>query len=129
MDLDRITLGAVTGGTARLPGRGGPVPGDAWLRALLSELTCPAPWFDPRTRAGVGAAWRRTGWTFGVREVCRTDAFELLFPDLRGILLEVAAAEVQHRASRRAPGGRVTVLWSTVMQWSVDQRGGAGMAR
>lgn len=131
VDLDRITLGAVTGGTARLPGRGGPVPGDAWLRALralLSELTCPALWFDPRTRAGVGEAWRRAGWTFGVRELCRTDAFELLLADLRGILLEVAAAEVQHRASRRVPGGKGTMLRSTVMQWSVDQPCGAGMA-
>ncbi len=129
--LDRITLGAVTGGTANLPGRGGPVLGDAWLRALrvlLSELTCPRLWFEPETRAGVGAAWRRAGWTFGVRELCQTDAFELLLPDLRSILLEVAGAEVQHRASRRAPGGKATMLRSTVMQWSVDQRCGAEMA-
>jgi len=131
VDLDRVTLGAVTGGTARLPGRGGSVLGAAWLRALralLRELTCPRLWFDPETRAGVGAAWRRAGWTFGVRELCQTNAFELLLPDLRGILLEVAGAEVQHRASRRVPGGKATMLRSTVMQWSVGQHCGAEMA-
>ena len=131
VDLDRITLGAVTGGTAWLPGRGGSVLGTAWLRALralLRELTCPRLWFDPETRAGVGAAWRRAGWTFGMREICQADAFELLPPDLRGILLEVAGAEVQHRASRRAPGGKGTMLRSTVMQWSVGQHCKAEMA-
>ncbi len=46
--LDHVTLGAVTGGTARLPGCGGSVPGATWLRALrasLGELACPASWF------------------------------------------------------------------------------------
>lgn len=132
VDLDRITLSAVTGGTAHLPGRGGTVPGTAWLRALralLSELTCPRLWFDPQTRAEVGAAWRRAGWTFGVRELCQTDAFERLLPDLRGILLDVAGAEVLHRAGRRALGGKTTMLRSTVMRWGVDQHCGAEMAR
>lgn len=131
VDLDRITLGAVTGGMAHLPGRDGPVLGAAWLRALralLSELTCPRLWFDPQARAGVGAAWRRAGWTFGMRELCQAVAFERLLPDLRSILLDVAGAEVQHRAGRRAPGGKATLLRSTVMQWSAGQRCGAETA-
>ncbi len=131
VDLDRITHGTVTGGMAHLPGRGRPVLGAAWLRALralLSELTCPVLWFDPEVRAGVGTAWRRAGWTFGVQELCQAVAFERLLPDLRGILLKVAGAEVQHRAGRRAPGGKATLLRSTVMQWSVDQRCGAETA-
>ncbi len=124
VSLDRITLGAVTGGMAQLPGRGGAVPGATWLRALralLGELTCSRLWFDPGARVEVGAAWRRGGWTFGMRELCEAVAFERLLPDLRSILLDVAGAEVQHRAGRRAPGGRATLLRSTVMQWSADR--------
>lgn len=131
VELDRITLGAVTAGTAQLPGQGGSVLGAAWLlalRALLGELTCRRLWFDPEARAEVGAAWRRAGWTFGMRDLCQRDAFELLLPDLRSVLLEVAGAEVQHRAGRRTPGGKGTLLRSTVMQWSVGQRCGAGTA-
>ncbi len=120
-----------TDGMAHLPGRDGPVLGAAWLRALralLSELTCPRLWSDPQARAGVGAAWRRAGWTFGVRELCQAVAFERLLPDLRSILLDVAGAEVQHRAGHRAPGGQATLLRSTVMQWSAGQRCGAETA-
>lgn len=64
-----------------------------------------------------------------MRELCQAAAFERLFPDLRGILLDVAGAEVRHLAGRRAPGGKATLLRSTITQWSADQRGGAGMAR
>jgi len=131
VDLDRITLGAVTGGTVRLPGRGGVVPGGAWLqalRALLSELICPVLWFDPETRAGVGAAWRRAGWTFGMRELCQVSLFEHLLPDLRGVLLEVAGAEVWHRAGRRTPDRSMTLLRATVMQWDRSDAGGTADA-
>ena len=98
------------------------------LRALLGELTCLVLWFGPQARAGVGAAWRRAGWAFGMREICQGAAFERLFPNLRGILLDDAGAVVRHPAGRRAPGGKATPLRSTVTQWSADQRGGAGMA-
>ena len=53
-------------------------------------------WFDPETRVGVGASWRRAGWTSGMQEFCPVSLFEHLLPDLRGALLEVAEAEVRH---------------------------------
>ena len=66
---------------------------------------------------------------FSVRELCQAVAFERLLPDLRSILLDVAGAEVEHRAIRRVPAGKATLLHSTVMQWSADQHCGAEMAR
>ena len=65
---------------------------------------------------------------FSVRELCLAAAFQQLLPDLRSILLDVASAELQHRASRRAPGGKATLLYSTVMQRSANQHCGAEMA-
>ena len=117
--LDHVTLGAATGGTARLPGRGELVPGNAWLRALrvlLGELTCPVSWLAPEDRAEVDEAWWRVGRTFRERQLCQSDFFERQPPHRRSALLEVAGAVVRHRAARLATGGRETMLHATVMQ-------------
>lgn len=130
VDLDWITLGAVTDGVAQLPGWGGPVPGAAWLRALrvlLAELACPQLWRSSRTRAEVEAAWRRSGWTFHGRTFGRSEPFERLRPDLRGVLFDVAAAEILHRARSHDLGSRGLRLRATIMQWRTDpQEGLAG---
>ncbi len=121
--LDHITLGAATGGTARLPGRGEFVPGRAWLRALralLDELARPVSGFAREGRAEVDGAWWRAGRTLSERQLCQSDLFERQRPDRRGMLLEVAGAVVRHRAARLAPGGQETMLHATVTQWSAD---------
>ncbi|MGI4800340.1 MAG: hypothetical protein ACRYG8_41170 [Janthinobacterium lividum] len=64
-----------------------------------------------------------------MRELCQAAAFERLLLDLRRTLLDVAGAEVEHRANRREPAGKATLLRSTVMQRSADQHCGAEMAR
>ena len=126
--LDHITLGAATGGLARLPGCGRPVLGTTWLRALralLGELTCPAARFAPEARAEVDGAWWRAGRTPCERQLCQSGLFERQPPDRRSVLLQVAGAVVRHRAARLAPGGQETMLRTTVRQWSADQRCGA----
>jgi len=125
--LDHVTLGAATGGTARLPGRGELVPGSAWLRALralLDELTYPRSWFAPEGWAEVDGAWWRVGRTLKERQVCQSDPFERQPPDRRSVLLEVAGAVVRNRAARLAPSGQETMLHATVRQWSADPRCG-----
>jgi len=77
--LDHDTLGAATGGTARLPGHRELVPKNAWLRALralLDELTCPVSWLAPEGRAEVDGAWWRVGRTLRKRQLCQSDLFE-----------------------------------------------------
>ena len=125
--LDHVTLGAATGGAARLPGRGELVPGNAWLRALralLDELTYPASRLAPEGQAEVDGAWWRVGQTLRERQLCQSDLFERQPPHRRSVLLEVAGAVVRHRAARLATGGRETMLYGTVMQWSADQHCG-----
>ena len=117
--LDRITLGAVTTGTATLPRGGSQVPGGAWLRALralLDELAQPFvwpahPWRDELTRA-----WLRTGRMPEMRHCGREATFERLRPERRSALLQVAGAAVRHQAVRPARGGRRTRLRVCVTQ-------------
>ena len=135
VELDWITLGAVTDGVAQLPGWGGPVPGAAWLRALralLAELACPELWRTSRTRPGVEAAWCRAGRTFHGQTFGRGEPFERLHPDLRDVLFDVAAAEILHRARSHDLQSRGVKLRATVMQWRRDPQigpAGPGMAR
>lgn len=90
---------------------------------VRARMRCVRANLDARARKGAGsAAVRRLTPAAG-----RMPPTNLLL-DLRSILLDVAGAEVQHRASRRAPGKKGTLLLSTVMQWSADQRCGAEMA-
>lgn len=108
--LDHVTLGAVTGGPARLPGCGVLVPGVTRLRALhalLGELTCPTARFAPEARAEVDGAWWRVGRTPHERQLCQSDSFERQPPDRRNVLLQVAGAVVRHRAARLASSGQL----------------------
>ena len=54
--------------------------------------------------------------------------FEHLLPDLRGVLLDVAGAEVRHRAGRRTPDRSMTLLRATVMRWDRSDAGGTAGA-
>lgn len=126
VELDWITLGAVTDGVAHLPGWGGPVPGAVWLRALralLAELACPELWPTSRTRAEVEAAWRRAGWTFVGPTFGRSEPFERLRPELRAVLFDVAAAEVLHRTRSHDLQSRGERLRITVRQWRAEPPG------
>lgn len=113
--LDRITLGAVTTGTAPLPRGGGAVPGNAWLRALralLDEVAGPAAPY-----AGMAGAWLRAGRVHDPRQDYARRPFERLAPEQRVLLLRVAAAVVGHLAVRPAPGGTGTALRVRVAPW------------
>lgn len=125
--LDHVTLGAVTGGPARLPERGELVPGNAWSRALrgpLDELSYPVSWCAPAGRAEVDGAWWRVGRTLRERQLCQSDVFERQPPHRRSVLLEVAGAVVRHRGRHPSRQGG-TMLHATVTQWGADQRCGA----
>ena len=76
---DRITLGAVTTGTALLPRGGSPVTGGAWLRALrtlIDELARPMIWFGNEGRSELARAWLRTGRLFNAHHEFQDDIFE-----------------------------------------------------
>ena len=110
--LDRITLGAVTTGTALLPRGGGAVPGSAWLRALralLDEVAQPAAMYT-----GMAGAWLRAGRVFDPGQDYARLPFERLAPERRALLLRVAAAVVRHLAVRPVPGGTGTGLRARV---------------
>jgi pimeloyl-ACP methyl ester carboxylesterase len=69
--LDRITLSAVTSGTAVLPPGDGPVAGAAWLcalRSLIDELTRPVSKVGRWAREEVAAAWLRAGSDLNARQ-------------------------------------------------------------
>ena len=51
-----------------------------------------------------------------------------LHPDLRVVLLDVAGAEVRHRAGRRTPDRSMTLLRATVMRWDRQDAGGTAGA-
>ncbi len=127
--LDRITLGAVTTGTAVLPRRGGPVPGGAWLRALrtlLHEVGRPVAWFDGQGREEVSAAWlRAVGRSLGGRHGWHRATFEGLLPEQRSVLLRVAGAAVRCQAALPSWRGPGMMLRAYVTQWSADQVCGA----
>jgi hypothetical protein len=119
--LDRITLGAVTTGTAMLPRRGGPVPGGVWLgalRALLDELVRPLVWFGRQGRDEVGAAWLRAGKSFNSRHGWLRVTFERLPPEQRSMLLQVAGAAVRRHAARPLQDGPGAMLRAYVTQWN-----------
>jgi hypothetical protein len=112
--LDRITLGAVTTGTALLP-CGGAVPGGAWLRtlrALLYEVAQPTAMYT-----GMAGAWLSAGRVFDLRQDYARLPFERLAPERRTLLLRVAAAVVRHLAVRPAPVGTGTALRARVAPW------------
>ena len=121
---DRITLGAVTTGTALLPRGGGPVTGGAWLRALrtlVDELARPMNWFGNEGRSELARAGLRTGRLFNARHGFQGDTFEDLLAEQRSALLQVAGAVVRRQAVRPARHGPGTMLRAYVTQWNSDQ--------
>ena len=125
--LDRITLGAVTVGTAVLP-RGGAVPGGAWLRALralIDELVRPVSVIGQWARDELAAAWLRAGSRLDARQGWARIPYEGLPPERRALLLQVAGAAVLRLAVRPAPHAAGTALRACVTQWSREQVCGA----
>ena len=126
--LDKITLGAVTTGRARLP-QGGVLPAGVWLhalRALLDELECPASVFDHWAQCEINMArlegyryfgkrldWeenddlrlRRVRPVSGSSSKCNRlrKAFELLEPERRLMFLTVAGIAMLRSAIRPPP--------------------------
>jgi len=126
--LDKITLGAVMSGQARLP-RGVVLPGGVWLRALralLDELECPASLFDEWAQREITAARLEGYRNFGrrsdeengddlwLRRIWQTSGssprsnrfrktFELLKHNRRLMLLTVAGIAVQRSAIHPPP--------------------------
>jgi hypothetical protein len=120
VDLDRITLGAVTTGRATLPG-GGAIPAGAWvraLRALLDEVARPARLLERWARDELAAAWARTGHRFEARQGLGRAPFEVLPPERRAVLLAVAGALVRDLAVHRSACGPGTALLHCVTQWA-----------
>jgi hypothetical protein len=119
--LDRITLIAVTSGTAALPPGNAAVTGAAWLcalRALIDELVRPVSTIGRWARDEVAAAWQRAGSDLNARQGWARIPFENLLPERRALLLRVAGAAVQNMIVRPTQQGTGTALSACVSQWS-----------